>query len=449
MAESKTSGGALSTRVMSAWACGLLLCLCVTSPRAALAVADGTAAAVGQNQVQVIDEAHASPVPGSVVLRYPDVVPGSVTVALACSQPPYQRIRLEDLAHYAVVKILKAFVVRLLALPEVPPGCLPPGTPTTYPFVVSYRFSAACVGDCNGDGSVTIDELVAGLSLALGGRAVDTCPRFDPNGDGRATINELVTAVGNAEYGCGIPPPPPTSTPTLTPTQTRTPSPTPSPTWTQTPGAGSLNGQWGGTWQKNTSTRGLLSAMITQNASALTGTMVFSDTRCFSSGSLSGTITNGHWTASVGMMGGTQIALSGTAAGDDMTGTYTVTGGDCTGDTGTVTLARPATLINVTGSWSGTWLSITEIGGLFGSVTASLQQSGTTVTGTVSFEWHLCPINGTVSGTQIGNIWSGSMSADGVQVLLSGKTTDTLLNGNYAVFGGACDGDRGTIQMTR
>ena len=60
----------------------------------------------------------------------------------------------------------------------------------------------ACIGDCSGDGSVTINELISGVNIALGNSAVATCPSFDRNGDGSVTINELIAAVNAAQTGC-------------------------------------------------------------------------------------------------------------------------------------------------------------------------------------------------------------------------------------------------------
>jgi ELWxxDGT repeat protein len=58
-----------------------------------------------------------------------------------------------------------------------------------------------CVGDCDSDGAVTIDELVRGVGIALEGGA--GCVAFDRNGDGATGIAELVGAVGAAQGGCG------------------------------------------------------------------------------------------------------------------------------------------------------------------------------------------------------------------------------------------------------
>jgi len=61
---------------------------------------------------------------------------------------------------------------------------------------------ATCVGDCDEDGSVTVDELVKGVNIALGNLEVSECPAFDKNGDGSVTVDELVTGVNNALNGC-------------------------------------------------------------------------------------------------------------------------------------------------------------------------------------------------------------------------------------------------------
>jgi subtilisin family serine protease len=53
-------------------------------------------------------------------------------------------------------------------------------------------------GDCNGDGRVTIDELVAGVRIALGAAPLATCAALDGDADGAITIAELIAAVGLA-----------------------------------------------------------------------------------------------------------------------------------------------------------------------------------------------------------------------------------------------------------
>ena len=63
---------------------------------------------------------------------------------------------------------------------------------------------AQCVGDCNGDGMVAINELITGVNIALQRAAVATCASLDGDGDGRVAINELIGAVNNALRGCGF-----------------------------------------------------------------------------------------------------------------------------------------------------------------------------------------------------------------------------------------------------
>ncbi len=92
--------------------------------------------------------------------------------------------------------------------------------------------SATCVGDCGSDGRVAVNELIVGVSIALGGNAMSACPSFDADGDAAVSVAELVTGVNNALLGCAAAPtptsPPPSLPPTVTPTVTRTPASGPS-----------------------------------------------------------------------------------------------------------------------------------------------------------------------------------------------------------------------------
>ena len=77
-----------------------------------------------------------------------------------------------------------------------------------------------CIGDCNGNGVVGIDELLVGVNEALGLEAVARCPSFDANDDGHLAVNELLGAVRSALDGCRAADPPPTATPEAPPTAT-------------------------------------------------------------------------------------------------------------------------------------------------------------------------------------------------------------------------------------
>jgi YVTN family beta-propeller protein len=62
-----------------------------------------------------------------------------------------------------------------------------------------------CVGDCDGDGTVTLGDLVTAVGVGLGSFSPDRCSRLDGNRDGRATIDELLDAVHASIMGCSLP----------------------------------------------------------------------------------------------------------------------------------------------------------------------------------------------------------------------------------------------------
>ncbi|MCX8071181.1 MAG: OmcA/MtrC family decaheme c-type cytochrome [Candidatus Binatia bacterium] len=80
---------------------------------------------------------------------------------------------------------------------------------------------AICVSDCNGDGEVTVDEVVTAVNIALGSAAIAACPAADSNGDQTVSIEEILQAVIAVLQGC------PQASPTATPTAAE---PTPTPT---------------------------------------------------------------------------------------------------------------------------------------------------------------------------------------------------------------------------
>jgi hypothetical protein len=63
--------------------------------------------------------------------------------------------------------------------------------------------SGVCPGDCNGDGTVSIEELLQVVNIAFGDASPSSCPFVDANGDGTTTISELLNAVQSALQGCG------------------------------------------------------------------------------------------------------------------------------------------------------------------------------------------------------------------------------------------------------
>ncbi|MEO8603159.1 MAG: hypothetical protein ABI629_11340 [bacterium] len=86
-------------------------------------------------------------------------------------------------------------------------------------FDVPAGAAEGCAGDCDGDGTVAINELVQAVSIALGSTPPEQCGAADANGDGTVTIAELIGSVNAALGGCG-------GEMTPTPVRTATPSPT-------------------------------------------------------------------------------------------------------------------------------------------------------------------------------------------------------------------------------
>jgi hypothetical protein len=93
----------------------------------------------------------------------------------------------------------REIVVRVLGdSPSPTPTRTPSGTRTPTP----TRGTIGCVGDCNGDGIVDIDELITGIGIALGRLAPHYCWGIDGNADGNVSVDELVDGVTNALDDC-------------------------------------------------------------------------------------------------------------------------------------------------------------------------------------------------------------------------------------------------------
>ena len=72
------------------------------------------------------------------------------------------------------------------------------------PLAAAPAGAAPCPGDCNDNRTVSIDELITGVNIALGFAAVGDCPAFDRDSDGAVTVSELVAAVNALLDGCGL-----------------------------------------------------------------------------------------------------------------------------------------------------------------------------------------------------------------------------------------------------
>ena len=92
--------------------------------------------------------------------------------------------------------------------------------------------AAQCVGDCTRDRTVTVDEILTMVNIALGGAQISACPAGDANHDARITVDEVLAAQNDALSGCAM-----VNTPTASPTPSGNSQPTP------TPPAGCGNGR--------------------------------------------------------------------------------------------------------------------------------------------------------------------------------------------------------------
>jgi hypothetical protein len=59
-----------------------------------------------------------------------------------------------------------------------------------------------CAGDCNGDGTVDIDELITGIGIALDRYPLHLCWAVDSDEDGGVSVDEVVVGVSNALGDC-------------------------------------------------------------------------------------------------------------------------------------------------------------------------------------------------------------------------------------------------------
>ncbi len=79
-------------------------------------------------------------------------------------------------------------------------------TPTATP---SASPTPRLAGDCNGDGTVVVNEILTLVSIGISTRPLVVCRDADRNGDGAITVDEIIAAVLAALHGrSGTPPPP-------------------------------------------------------------------------------------------------------------------------------------------------------------------------------------------------------------------------------------------------
>jgi cysteine-rich repeat protein len=85
--------------------------------------------------------------------------------------------------------------------PTFTPSATPSPTPTA---TIGPTATPApqCPADCNTDGTVTVDELIVAVNIALGTVPLTACARADRNDDGGVTVDEIINGVNAALIGC-------------------------------------------------------------------------------------------------------------------------------------------------------------------------------------------------------------------------------------------------------
>jgi hypothetical protein len=85
-------------------------------------------------------------------------------------------------------------------------GFVRPGTGHTKCSIGAYEVDAiapeTCVGDCDGTGSATVDEILTLVDIALGNAQTLACPHGIPAG-GEVDVAVIIQAVNDALGGCG------------------------------------------------------------------------------------------------------------------------------------------------------------------------------------------------------------------------------------------------------
>ncbi len=101
-----------------------------------------------------------------------------------------------------------------------------------------------------------------------------------------------------------------------------------------------LSGTWNATWTSRDGQIGQGTMQLTQTATGITGTVLVSGSPCFVNGDVSGSLAGDELTGSM-TAGGASVTFDTTVDGSQMSGTYdAVSAGACTGDTGTLIATR-------------------------------------------------------------------------------------------------------------
>jgi hypothetical protein len=208
---------------------------------------------------------------------------------------------------------------------------------------------------------------------------------------------------------------------------------------------------------------------LTQNGSAVSGTMYVANSGCFDVSTpiaISGTVKDKTVTLTTASF--QEQVITVTATGTDpstLSGTYKVTGSGCDGgDQGTVSaLAMPA----ISGTWNGLVAS-TGPGITQATLSVALTQAATAsadgtfaLTGTVTYTNSSCSVSGTITTGSVAGQYiplirvttneqdESQGSFDYTNSLLDSASAPKNMTGDYDVTSGLCDGNVQSLTLTK
>lgn len=94
--------------------------------------------------------------------------------------------------------------VSIMPTVSVTPTASDTATPTGSATATATAATPPCIGDCNHSGEITVNELIAGVDIALGTAPLTTCPAFDCTSTGQVGVSCLIDAVDAALHGCPV-----------------------------------------------------------------------------------------------------------------------------------------------------------------------------------------------------------------------------------------------------
>ena len=91
------------------------------------------------------------------------------------------------------------YIMRFRTLPFLAQGACMASLAASILFA-AHALAEPCPGDCNGDGIVTVDELITAVNVDLGRAPAETCPAGTCD-----TVACLTRIIDSILYGCGTP----------------------------------------------------------------------------------------------------------------------------------------------------------------------------------------------------------------------------------------------------